>query len=163
MLTAQTVKGPPAMWETWVRSLCWEDPPEESMAAHPSILAWRIPWTEEPGGPQSMWSQRVGHDWATHLSTAPILKYLPPELWEINFYLKNYFILEYVLTCACMPRRVTAHLLCLLHWQVDSLPAAPPGRPILEYNWFTMFWWHSAFYKPASLWYFHFSSLSWPR
>ena len=55
-------KGPPAMWETWVRSLCWEDPLEESMAAHSSILTWRIPWTEEPGGLQSMWLQRVRHD-----------------------------------------------------------------------------------------------------
>jgi len=46
---AQMVKNPPAMWETWVRSLGWEDPLEEDMATHSSILAWRIPWTEEPG------------------------------------------------------------------------------------------------------------------
>ena len=51
---AQTVKNPPAMRETWVRSLGWEDPLEEGMATHSSILAWRIPWTEEPGGLQSM-------------------------------------------------------------------------------------------------------------
>ena len=43
----------------------WEDPLEEGMATHSSILAWRIPWTEEPGGLWSMWSQRVGHDWVT--------------------------------------------------------------------------------------------------
>ena len=49
---AQTVKNPPAMQETWVQSLDWEDPLEEGMATHSSILAWRIPWTEEPGGPQ---------------------------------------------------------------------------------------------------------------
>ena len=49
-LVAQMVKNPPAMWETWVRSLGWEDPLEEGMATHSSILAWRIPWTEEPGG-----------------------------------------------------------------------------------------------------------------
>ena len=61
-LVAQTVKNPPAMWETWVQSLGWEDPLEEGMATHSSILAWRIPWTEEPGGLQSMGSQRVGHD-----------------------------------------------------------------------------------------------------
>ena len=53
----QTVKNPPAVWETWVRSLGWEDPLEEGMATHSSILAWRIPWTEEPGGLQSMGSQ----------------------------------------------------------------------------------------------------------
>jgi len=46
---AQTVKNPPAMWETWIQSLGGEDPLEEDMATHSSILAWRIPWTEEPG------------------------------------------------------------------------------------------------------------------
>ena len=56
------VKNPPAMWETWVLSLAWEDPLEEGMATHSSILAWRIPMDEEPGGLQSMGSQRVGHD-----------------------------------------------------------------------------------------------------
>ena len=61
-LVAQTVKNPPAMRETWVRSLGWEDPLEEGMATHSSLLAWRIPWTEEPGGLQSTGSQRVGHD-----------------------------------------------------------------------------------------------------
>ena len=49
-LVAQTVKNPPAMRETWVRSLGWEDPLEEGMETHSSILAWRIPWTEEHGG-----------------------------------------------------------------------------------------------------------------
>ena len=58
---AQTVKNPPARWETWVQSLGWEDPLEEGMATHSSILAWRIPWTEEPGGLQSTGLQRVGH------------------------------------------------------------------------------------------------------
>ena len=54
---AQTVKNPPAMWETWVRSLGWEDPLEEGMTIHSSILTWRIPWTEEPGRLQSIGSQ----------------------------------------------------------------------------------------------------------
>ena len=53
------------MLETWVRSLGLEDPLEEGMATHSSILAWRSPWTEEPGGPQSMGSQRARHDWGT--------------------------------------------------------------------------------------------------
>ena len=52
----------PAMQETWVLSLGWEDPLEKGMANHSSTLAWGIPWTEEPGGLQSMVSQRVGHD-----------------------------------------------------------------------------------------------------
>ena len=53
------------MQETWVWSLFWEDPLEEEMATHSSILAWRIPWRKEPGGLQSMASQRVRHNWAT--------------------------------------------------------------------------------------------------
>ena len=56
------VKCLPAMWETWVRSLGWEDPLEKEMATHSSILAQKIPWMEEPGGLQSMGQQRVGHD-----------------------------------------------------------------------------------------------------
>ena len=61
-LVAQTVKHLPTMWETWVRSLGWEDLLEKEMATHSSTLAWKIPWTEEPGGPQSMGLQRVRHD-----------------------------------------------------------------------------------------------------
>ena len=60
-LVAQMVKTPPAMQETRVRSLGWEDPLEKGTATHPSILAWRIPWTEEPGGLQFMGSQRIRH------------------------------------------------------------------------------------------------------
>ena len=61
-LLAQRVKNLPAVQETQVRSLGWEDPLEKEMATHSSILAWRMPWTEEPGGRQSMWWQKVGHD-----------------------------------------------------------------------------------------------------
>ena len=61
-MVAQRLKRLPAMRETWVQSLGREDPLETEMATHSSILAWRIPWTEEPGGLQSMWSQRFGHD-----------------------------------------------------------------------------------------------------
>ena len=61
-LVAQTVKNPPAMRETWIQSLDWEDPLEEGMATYSSILAWEIPWTGKPGGLQSMELQRVGHD-----------------------------------------------------------------------------------------------------
>ena len=52
----------PAMQETWVQSLGWEDPPEKEMVTHSSILAWRIPWAEKPDRLQSTGSQRVGHD-----------------------------------------------------------------------------------------------------
>ena len=59
---AQMVKNLPVMQETRVQSLGWEDSLEKGMATHSSILAWRIPWTEEPGGLQSMGSQTVGHN-----------------------------------------------------------------------------------------------------
>ena len=62
------VKNLPAMQETWVQFLGGEDPLEKEMATHSSILSWRTPWTEEPGGLQSTGSQRVGHDRATSLS-----------------------------------------------------------------------------------------------
>ena len=61
-LVAQRLKCLSAMRETWVRSLGQENPLEKEMATHSSILAWRIPWTEEPGGLQSTGSPRVGHD-----------------------------------------------------------------------------------------------------
>ena len=66
-LMAQRLKHLPPVWETWVRSLGQEDPQEKEMVTHSSILAWRIPWTEEPGRLQSTGSQRVRHDWATSL------------------------------------------------------------------------------------------------
>ena len=61
-LVAQMVKRLPAIRETWVRSLGWEDLLEKETAPHSSTLAWKIPWTEEPGGLQAMGSLRVGHD-----------------------------------------------------------------------------------------------------
>ena len=63
---AQMVKNLPAVWETQVQPLGREDPLETGMATHSSIPAWRIPWTEKPGGLQFTGSQRVGHDWATN-------------------------------------------------------------------------------------------------
>ena len=65
-LVAQVVKNLLAMQETWVQSLGQEDPLEKGMATHPSILAWRIPWTEEPGQLPSMVLQKVGHDCVTN-------------------------------------------------------------------------------------------------
>ena len=62
MMAAQMVKNLPAMQENWVPSVGQEDPLEKGMAMHPCILAWKIPWIEEPGGLQSMGLQRVRHD-----------------------------------------------------------------------------------------------------
>ena len=76
---AQLVENPPVMRETWVPSLGQEDPLEEGMATHMTLLAWRIPWTEEPGGPWSIGLQRVRHDRSdlAHMCKWPI--------WEKNF------------------------------------------------------------------------------
>ena len=66
---AQMLKNLPAVQETWVWCLSRENPLEKAMATHSSVLAWRIPWTEEPGGLQSIESQRVVHNWATNKHT----------------------------------------------------------------------------------------------
>ena len=67
-LVAQTAKRLPTMWETQVWSLGREDPLEKEMATHSCTFDWKVPWTEDPGRPHSMGSQRVGHDWAISLS-----------------------------------------------------------------------------------------------
>ena len=81
---AQRLKPLPAMWETWVQSLGWEDPLEKEMATHSSILAWRIPWTEEPGGLQSTGLQRVRHDRATSFSLSLSRRRDLEEKWLVT-------------------------------------------------------------------------------
>ena len=86
-LVAQRVKCLPAMRETWVRSLGWEDPLEKEMATHSSTLVWKIPWMEKPGRLQSTGSQRVRHGWATSLSFSLIALVpfsSPLCIWERN-------------------------------------------------------------------------------
>ena len=88
-LVAQSVKYLPAVQETRVRSLGWEDPLEEEMANHSSILAWKISWTEEPGGLQSMGSQRVGHDWETNTYRRQKQNF-PIFMWKLcNYFINN--------------------------------------------------------------------------
>ena len=92
-LVAQMVKHPPTMRETRVQSLGWEDLLEKEMATHSSILAWKIPWKEEPGRLQSMGSQRVGHDWATSLSLILLYTYITickiDSQWEFAVWLRK--------------------------------------------------------------------------
>ena len=113
-LVAQMVKNLPAMQETHVWSLGWEDPLEEGMATHSSILAWRIPWTEEAGWLQSMKSRRVGCNWATdtflyldpiflqwpHLSSFSLVPYawlyLSPSLFFLSHFLQQILIFEWI-------------------------------------------------------------------
>ena len=75
------VKNQPVMQETWVQSLGQEDPLEEEMVTQSSILAWRIPWTEEPGGLQSTGSQRIRHDVAIKQQHYD----QNPHFWKVNF------------------------------------------------------------------------------
>ena len=94
------VKCLSTMWETWVQSLNWEDPLEKEMAMHSSTVAWKIPWTEEPGRLQSMGSQRVGHDWVTSLSLSHL--YLDEHIYISEIFLiytdwiKLYFSLPFL-------------------------------------------------------------------
>ena len=82
-LVSQMVKHLPTMCETQVRSLGGEDPLEKKMATHSSTLAWKIPWTEEPSGPQCMGSQRVGHDWATSLHFTDSMDMSWSRIWKM--------------------------------------------------------------------------------
>ena len=108
--------------ELWVQSLGWEDALEEEMATHSSILAWRIPWTEEPGGLQSVGLQRVRHDWVTEL-----MDHSPPGS-SVHGILQAR-ILEWVampfLRGSSQPREPWSPVL-----KTDSLPAEPPGKPL---------------------------------
>ena len=116
-LIAQLVKNPPAMQETPVQFLGWEGPLEEGMATHSRFLAWRIPWTEEPGGLQSMGSQRVRHDWTTKHSTGEEYTgtcWDQPELsWDSS---------KRAAFCHCL---MTDHLPVMLHWMNCSLVLIP--------------------------------------
>ena len=91
------------MRETWVQSLGQENPLEKEMATHSSILAWRIPQTEEPGGLQSMGSQRIGHDWATTTFTFTCPN-IQDGLKRVDCFLHHLLFIE--------------HLLCTRHWRL---------------------------------------------
>ena len=101
------VKRLPAVQETWIRSLGQEDPLEKETATHSSTLAWKIPWTEEPGRLQSVGRQES--------DTTEQLHFL--------------FFLSMAFSRVSFPPKEQTDFLCLLHWQVGSLPLAPPVKP----------------------------------
>ena len=84
-LVAWRVKSLPAMQETWVWFLSWEGPLEKEIVTHSSVLAWKIAWTEEPGGLQSMGSQRVGHNWATNTLTLTKGERVAKTYWQLDY------------------------------------------------------------------------------
>ena len=118
------VKNLPAMQETRLLSLGQKDALENGMATRSSLLAWRTPWKEEPGGLQSMGWQRVRHDWATEFQL-PVLPPLSIEFSRQEYWSRFHLILQEIfLTQGWKP-----HLLCLQHWQADSLPLHHLGSP----------------------------------
>ena len=138
-LVVQMVKRLPTMPETWVQSLGWEDLLEKEMATHSSILAWKIPWTEEPGR-LSPWGRRVGHDWVTSLSVKK-----PFESWgdflnwkkiikkiiqilifnlHLSSFLYNFLILK--IKCAATAAKSLQSCLTLC----DPTDGSPPGSPV---------------------------------
>ena len=117
-LVTQMVNNLPEMWETWVQSLGWEDTLQKGIATHSSILAWRIPWTEEPGELQSMGFQRVGHDWAPNTFT-----------FNIHIYTHTYLIHKCTYIYVCLVPQLCLTL-CnpMAHWALLSM-----GFPRQEY------------------------------
>ena len=84
------VKRLPAMQESQVRSLGWEDPLEKEMATHSSTLAWKIPWIEEPGRLQSMGSQGVKHDWVTSLHSLHVYIHTHICIYHVYMIFRNW-------------------------------------------------------------------------
>ena len=123
-LVAQTVKRLSTMRETWVRSLAREDPLEKEMAPHSSTIAWKIPWTQEPGRLHSMGSQRVRHDWTTSLHFTSL---------QSTGSIAGTQRLSCSMTCRIFPYQ--GWTLCLLHWQVDSLPQNYQWNPRSLWSW----------------------------
>ena len=117
-LLAQTVKRLPTMWETSVQSLGREDPLEKEMVTHSSILAWEIPWMEEPGGLQFMGSQRVGHDWATSLTHS-----LTHSLTQSSLTILPHNHLVPLQILLCLSVVVFSYLVCFLIYLLSSLRA----------------------------------------
>ena len=108
------------MWETRVRSLGWDDPLEKEMAIHSSTIAWKIPWTEEPGRLHSMGSQRVGHNWATELNWTDVnvLCIYPKLCLQVGSasWLRTYLTNQYVIFRYCSPN------LCKWNYLHGGLP-----------------------------------------
>ena len=143
---AQSVKNLPAVQETQVRSLGWEDPLEKEMATHSSILAWKMSLTEEPGGLQSMGSQRVGHHWATNTNQKNKSSNRKGQTQSISHSVMSDPATPWIVACQAplsmgilQARIVGCHSLLqgdlpnsgIKSWsptlQVDSLPSEPPG------------------------------------
>ena len=142
-LVAQMVNNLPIMQETWVQSLDQEDPLEKGMATHSSILAWRIPWTEEPGGLQSMGLQRVRHDWATNTHMDMCWKYqvghfisLLRELSIFFFELYQNLVSGSFLKSSCNVEPETMQMNFLFSITLKSIHVLALWKDLLPMQWF---------------------------
>ena len=116
------IKNLPTMWEIWIWSLGWEDPLEKSMANHSSILAWRIPWTEETGGLQSLGSERVRHYWMTNAFTFTCTSSSPsPVLPTLSLPTPNSSGNHQCVTCICESVSVLFCLLILFFFKISRI------------------------------------------
>ena len=136
-LVAQMVTNLPAVQETWARSLGWrKDPLEKGMATHSSIHAWEIPWTEEPGGLQSLGSQRVGHKWATNTFTSHMditihknwLNCAKGDRMFVSLSLSLSFF--FLLSCNIYAAAAAAASLQSCPTLCDPIEGSPPGSPV---------------------------------
>ena len=109
--------------ETWVQSLCWEDPLQKGMSTHSNILAWRIAWTEETGGLEPMGSQRIGHCWITNIHTRSLQHFSCFVPWSL----------------LCMNKRKMQSIFLILLFSsscltlFDPTDCSTPGFPVLHY------------------------------
>ena len=120
------------MQETWIWSMAWGDPLEKGTATHSSILAWRIPWTVEPGRLQSMVWQRVGHDWVTFTFTHLFLRCSLPLTrctYPLTFTKGNFFIIICLATYAHAKSLQSCPTLC------NPMDCSPPGSSIHGILW----------------------------
>ena len=119
------LKHLPAMRETQVRSLGWEDPLEKTMATHSSTLAWKIPWTKEPGRLQSMGPQRVGHNWVTSLSLSAHFLCAVGQITYLSLilFIGQKWVSNHPVLARC---KMTTHSRCFL----NTIPHTQPLLPL---------------------------------
>ena len=144
-LVAQTVKCLPTVLYTRVQSLGWEDLLEKEMAPHTSILAWKIPWMEKPGRPQSMGLQRVGHNWVTSLSLFPSQQVAFLFLLLVSFAVQKLFslishICLFLLCFCCLGRLMQKKITNTnIKWHIVYVPSKNVIISGLKYLFLTFF------------------------
>ena len=133
---AQTVKNLPAMQVTWVQSLGQDDPLEKVMSTHSNVLAWRIPWTDEPGGLQSLGSQRVRHNWVTKIKNKLKIILFPTASKIWSAYGLTWWKIElktYNINYKPYWERLLLFSHSVMSDSLYSMDRSTPGLPVLHY------------------------------